>query len=39
MKICVTVVEAKEKGKTRNVAGMKAFRKNEFQLRFVSINP
>jgi hypothetical protein len=39
MKICVTVVEAKEKGKIRNVVGTKAFRKNEFQLRFVAINP
>lgn len=39
MKICVAVVKAKEKGKTKNVAGAKAFKKNEFQLRIVAINP
>jgi hypothetical protein len=29
MKICVIVVEVQEKGKTKNIARMEAFRKNE----------
>lgn len=29
VKICVTIMEVQEKGKTRNVAGVDALRKNE----------
>jgi hypothetical protein len=38
VKICVAIVEAQGKGKTRNVARMEAFRKNESQLKFAIIN-
>jgi len=38
VKTCVAAVEAQEKGKTRNVAGAEALRKNESQFRFAVVN-
>jgi hypothetical protein len=38
MKTCVAIVEAQKKGKTRSIARVEARRKNEFQLKFATVN-